>query len=139
MPEQRFWLAAAMAPCVPAVLILASGFHTQSFQWTFLMVGLALLTGYLGFLAVGLPLVYMLRRVGLLSLPALMLSGAVFGVLVFYLFSLFLDFLLGSPASFKLMASLLGALLGFSVALSFGLIAGITWRPSGTPQRRGDL
>ena len=126
MSEQRFQLATVIAPCTPAVLIFIGGFQTQSFQWNFLIVGLALVTGYLGFFVVGFPLVYLLRRAGLLSLPILMLSGAVFGVFVFYLFWLFLNFLLGSSAPFELAASFWGALLGLSVAFSFGLIGGIT-------------
>ena len=118
-------------------LILLGGFQTPSFQWNFLIVGLALLTSYLGFFIAGFPLIYLLRRAGVLSLPALILSGPVFGIFVFYYFSLFLNYLLGTSASFGLSASLWGALLGLSVALSFGLIAGITWRSNGTPQKRG--
>ena len=142
MSEQRFQLASVIAPCTPAVLIFIGSFQVPSFPWDFLIVGLAFLTGYLGFFIFGFPLIYLLRREGLLSFPILMLSGPVFGVFVFYLFSLFLNFLLGSSAPFELTpfelaASLWGALLGFSVALSFGLIAGITWRSSGTPQKRG--
>ena len=137
MPEQRFQLASVIAPCTPALLIFIGGVQTQSFQLNFLIVGLALLTGYLGFFIVGYPLIYLLRRAGMLSLPALMFSGPVFDILVFYFFSLFLSFLLGSSAPFGLSASLWGALLGSCVALSFGLIAGITWRSSGTRQKRG--
>jgi hypothetical protein len=135
MTEHRFQIASLMAPCTPALFVFI-GFLTQSFQWNFLIVGLALLTSYLGFFIVGYPLIYLLRRTGLLSLPVLMLSGLVFGVLVFYLFSLFLGFLLESSAPFGLSATLWGALLGLCVALSFGLIAGITWHAGGTPQKR---
>ena len=136
MTEQRFQIASLVAPSTPALLVFI-GDQTQSFQWNFLIVGLALLTGYLGFFIVGYPLIYLLRRTGFLSLPVLMLSGPVIGVLVFYFFLLFLSFLLGSSASFGLSAIIWGAGLGLCVALSFGLIAGITWRSSGTPQKRG--
>ena len=136
MTEQRFQIALLIAPCTPALFVFF-GLQTQSFQWDFLIVGLALLTSYLGFFMAGYPLICLLRRAGLLSLPVLMLSGLVLGVLVFYFFWLFLGFLLGSSAPFVLPAILGGAGLGLCIALSFGLIAGITWRSSGTPQKRG--
>lgn len=65
----------------------------------------------------------------------LVLSGSVLGVLVFYLFWLFLGNLLDLSAPFGLSTILLGAMLGLSIALAFGLIASITWRSGGTPQK----
>lgn len=133
MTEQRFRIASLIAPCIPVLFIffVLVDFETPSFQWNFLFVGFALFIGYLGFFMVGFPLIYILRRNGFLSLPMLMLSGLVLGVLVFYLFWLLLGFLLGSSVPYELSAILWGAALGLCVALSFGLIAGITWRSSG--------
>ena len=81
--------------------------------------------GYAGFLILGLPAIILLRRTGVLSLPSVLLSGAILGVPVLYFSLLALDHLLGSSAQFDANALLWGAALGATVALCYGLIAGL--------------
>ena len=130
MAEPRFLLAIVIAPAAPALAIFFLGIvmAEPSSPWSFLTVALAALTGYAGLFAVGLPLFHFLGRMGWLSLPVLVIFGALAGIAVFGLFSKFLGFLLGSSTSFDFAHIFWGAGLGFTVALLFGLIAGIPLR-----------
>ena len=138
MAEHRSLIAAMIAPwAAPAVLILLP--VVQSRSWPFhyelpLIVTCSIVFSYLGSFALGLPLVHVLRRVGWLSLTSLTLSGALAGALVFYVFFQLLGVVLASSAPFGTLQILWGVSLGFSVALVFGVIAGITWRSSGRPK-----
>lgn len=46
------------------------------------MVAFALVGGYAGYFAIGVPLIHFLRRIGWLSLPTLVFSGAAAGIAV---------------------------------------------------------
>jgi hypothetical protein len=133
--QDRLVIATIVAPCsAPITIILAA--VVQCGCWPFhydlpWIVGFSLITGFVGLCAVGLPLVYVLRRVGRLNLISLALSGALAGVLVFYLFGRLLAFLLESSGPFNLLSAVWGAALGFILALVFGLIAGLTTRSTG--------
>ena len=125
MDNARFWLAAVVAPW-PVPLIISILFPRG--PWSFLAVALGLLTGYMGLFVLGLPLFQLLQRIGWLSLPTLTLSGGLAGVIVFYFFGKVLNVLLTSSAPFIWIQLTWGAALGISVALLFGLIAGIPLR-----------
>lgn len=101
-------------------------------QFNILAVALALLTSYLGLIVIGFPLIYLLKRIGWLNLPALAITGALAGIGVFALFLEGLGAMLESSAPINIIQILWGAGLGLSAALSFGLISGITNRPSST-------
>lgn len=132
MTETRFTVAAVTSPLVPAGIALAPMLQAESSQYNMLAVALALLTSYLGVIVIGLPLVHLLKRIGWLNLPALAITGALAGIGVFALFLQGLGAMLESSAPLNLIQILWGAGLGLSAALSFGLIAGITNRPSST-------
>ena len=99
------------------------------------LVAFALVAGYAGYFAIGVPLIHFLRRMGWLSLPTLVFSGAAAGIAVLAGVGKLLGILLGSSGSFDLSYVLSyvswGAGLGFAVALLFSLIAGIPFKAKG--------
>ena len=127
MPKKHVLLASTIAPCAPAILLNIAGLASSSFT-NYLITGFALVFSYAGFLMLGLPTLMVLTRMGVLNLATVLVSGAVLGVLVFYLFWLTLGVLLESSAPFNSLAYLSGAALGFSVALCYGLLARLPWR-----------
>ena len=128
MPPKHV-LASAIAPCAPAVLLNIAGVTSSSiFTANYLMTGFALVFSYAGFLILGLPVLMLLTRLGILNLAAVLFCGAVLGVLVFLLFLLTLGAVLESSSPFHPLAYVWGAALGFAVALCYGLLARLPWR-----------
>ena len=126
MTEPRFIAASIVTPWLPAIGITIAGFKSESPHWNLLIFGFITVASYFGLFAFGFPVIHFLRRVGWLNLPLLVFSGAAIGIVVFSLAMAFLGFLLGSSSPFWSADLLWGAALGSSVALCFGLIAGIT-------------
>jgi hypothetical protein len=81
---------------------------------------------YVATLVLGLPVYQILKNKGLLSLTSISIGGVLLGALVLLLF-------FGSVSTMNVLeflsVSAIGATLGGSVALAFGIISGIT-RPS---------
>ena len=131
MTKRRYQLAAVIAPAAPTLVLIGFALaNGDSYSpWLVLIVAFALIVGYAGFFAVGVPLIHFLRRMGWLSLPTLVFSGAAAGIAVLGGVGKLLGILLGSSGSFDLSYVLSyvswGAGLGFAVALLFSLIAGI--------------
>ena len=134
MTKRRYQLAAVIAPAAPTLVLIGFSLaNGESYSpWFGLIVAFALIVGYAGFFAVGVPLIHFLRRMGWFSLPILVVSGGLAGIIVFGAFGKFLGILLGSSAPFDLSDVLFyvfwGAGLGFAVALLFSVIAGIPTR-----------
>ena len=85
---------------------------------------------YLSCLIFGIPIMYFFKKRGCLNTVSISLSGALLGMLVFYLFGFVFSSTLGSsrillPTLSELIG---GSLLGLLVALTFCLIAGIPIR-----------
>ncbi len=143
MTEQREAIAAVLAPlAAPVLTVVLFALPAKSLPSYHDLPGIvfpAVIVSYLGFFLVGLPVVFLLRRLRLLNLPALIVCGALSGVIVFSIFEVLLSVLLGTIEYFRLTVSgaIWGASIGAGVAALFGSIAGITWRSSGTPQKRG--
>ena len=135
MTKPRFLAAALISPwAAPVIVVVVS--IVASGTWPFhyelpVIVGFAVIASYVSFFAIGLPLIYVLRRAGYLNFLTLLVGGALVGVAVFFLFTKVLGFLLTSSASSGVLQLVWGAVLGFGVACLFGLIAGIR-RGSGT-------
>ena len=132
MRVSRLVLAAALAPlAAPVGLYLQGVIQTESFYFPiFSVVGLSgLVVSYLGLLLIGLPCFLVIKKLGLLNLPLLGLVGILAGVIVYFVF---ISLLFSSPSqalsSFDISSFLLGGLLGFSVALIFGVMAGVSLR-----------
>lgn len=123
--KNRYTFAAVISPLIPAVIALAPMLGGENPQFEMLAVALALLTSYLGLFVIGLPLVFLLERIGWLNLPVLSITGALAGIGVLALFLQGLGAILESSAPINTIQILWGAGLGFSAALSFGLISGI--------------
>lgn len=104
--------------------------------------GVSLLVAYLSLFFVGLPLLFLLDRLGWLNLPVLIFVGALSGAAVYYLFLILFALSLGSPPPWRFEISdiVLGAELGAAIAAVFGLISGIAWRvtPPAGPIHRPD-
>lgn len=146
MTKRRYQLAAVIAPAAPTLLLIGFGLVKGELfsRWFVLMVAFALVAGYAGYFAIGVPLIQFLRRMGWLSLPTLVFSGAAAGIAVLGGVGKLLGILLGSSGSFDLSYVLSyvswGAGLGFAVALLFSLIAGIPFsRRKGEQCTRGSL
>ncbi|WP_227818274.1 hypothetical protein [Nitrogeniibacter aestuarii] len=135
----RLVLATLVAPlAVPVALVVVPVISCAC--WPFYydlpwILGFAVPVSYLATLLVGLPLTRLLKKKNRLNLQFLVAGGTLMGTMVFYIFSVFLGLLLtSSPVlEFSTYAALFGAVLGLLVSLTFGLVAGITWRSSGTP------
>lgn len=130
MNDRRFLLAVGIAPLTPIVaivllLVLTTDESTTSY-WIPIIVSFGLPTSYLGTCVVGLPLVIFLKRGGRLNLVSMSIAGAVSGGGLSACFSYFLSLLLGSPLRFDITLATWGAGLGIMVAITFGLLAGIT-------------
>jgi hypothetical protein len=125
--KHRALLGAVLAPWTAPVLILV---HAAITNWGWplgqllpLIVAGSVIGAYAGSFLVGLPVVYVLTRFGVLSLLSLSLSGGAGGVLVYYFFSTFIGVVFDPSAEFGLIKGAWGASLGAGVALVFGLIA----------------
>lgn len=129
MTKPKFLAAALISPWAAPVIvvvgsILVSGTWPLHYELP-VTVSFTVIVSYVGFFAIGLPLIYVLRRAGYLNFLTLLVGGALAGVAVFFFFTKVLGFLLTSSASFGALQLVWGAVLGFGVACLFGLIAGI--------------
>ena len=135
MSDYRFITAATIAPwTAPLFMILFPVIQSRGwpfhYEVPFIVVASAFMS-HIGLYVFGLPLTFLLRRMGWLNLISLTLGGALEGVAVFYLFGRILGHLLNSSSSFALSDGAQGASLGFGVALMYGLISGLTLRSTG--------
>jgi hypothetical protein len=123
----RTQLAYLTAPLVPAILLACMLYAFADRNWGSKAVFLSFLVfGYIGCWALGPLLVLILKKLHLLSTLFISIGGAVMGFLVFYFLLFLFAMVLGSHASGipSLPEILWGGGMGFSIALSFGLIAG---------------
>lgn len=130
MTKTKFLAAALISPwAAPVIVVVVSGtWSFQDYDPLFLfVVTIAVVVSYVGFFAIGLPLIYILRRAGWLNFPTLVVGGALAGIVVFFFFTKVFGF---SSASFDVPPLVLGAAFGCGVACTFGLIAGIPFRRS---------
>lgn len=129
----KFGTAFAIAPAVPSVLyvfvaLILSIANSNSTQFSILYVLLfSLPISYLSTLVLGLPTIWFLIKIGQLNIPVLSVCGAILGLGVFFLFLVILPLLLGSvggkiPSITDLS---LGFVIGFVIALAFGVISGL--------------
>ena len=134
MTKRRYQLAAVIAPAAPTLVLVGFGLaNGESYSpWFVLIVAFALIAGYAGFFAVGIPVIHLLRRMGWFSLSILTFFGALAGIAVLGVFGKLLGIVIGSSGpfdpSYVLSYVFWGAALGFTVALLFSLIAGIPFR-----------
>lgn len=123
--NKREWMAFLLAPLIPAVffvlifIVSGSGFDFFAFL-------ISVPFSYVPCFLFCVSAMKILRARGMLSVTNIALCGVVLGAAVFYLFRFVLSAMLGSSADVVPAVSELvwGALLGLSVALPFGLIAG---------------
>lgn len=135
----RLAFATLVAPLVvPVLVVLAPVVSCACWPFNYdlrWIMGFGFSVAYLATLLIGYPFTCLLKKVNRLNLKFLVSGGALMGAVVFYIFSLFLGLLLTSSAGmgFSMYEALFGAVLGLLVSLSFGLVAGMPWRSSGTP------
>jgi hypothetical protein len=137
MTEDRFKLAAVIAPLVPAIIVVFVPMiltHDQVFGNALpLAVFFIVVTSYLGLFA-ALPLIIFLKRRGRLTFISLSALGVTGGVVLFGGFHYVFALMLGTQEyyTYDIRDAIWGALLSLAVAIPFGLIAGITSQPSPT-------
>lgn len=131
MFSNREALAFIIAPWASPIVIIAAA-TIRSGGWPFhyeinIIVSHAIITSYAGLIIIGIPIFRILRRLGKLNLLTLIFVGGICGVLVFMVFSVLLSFALSSKShlAFSISSILWGSILGTSVAVVYGLIAGV--------------
>lgn len=121
----KLWKGLLVAPLVPAAVIgIFVAF--QNFSASMWVMLFAVPFSYVGTFLLGLPLIKLLDTLGKLTVCYLALTGVAFGAFVFYMFSDFFQYLMGteidwSPTIGGLVA---GGFFGFMVAATLGVIAG---------------
>lgn len=131
MNKRRITLAFLMAPLVPSIYFL-SMMDFASKNTIVMMLFYSLSFSYLPTIFVGIPLLLVLGRAGHLNILNVVIGGAIAGMIVFYVFGLVFMAMLGSAGNIapSISGLIWGAISGISVALPFGLIAGIPMRKS---------
>lgn len=118
-------LAFILAPLFPSIFFLFA-FHLTGPRWSAFVLLFSLSFSYLPCWVLGAPLIRFLQKRESLSTVNISLCGALFGIVVFYVFGFVISAVLGSSKSIipSLGELIFGALLGISVALPFSLISG---------------
>jgi len=125
----RFWLAAALAPLsVPAWYVLRILFSDSIFGNSFLgYVAAISAVSYVGFLAIGLPFVLILRFKGKLTFAALLVGSVLAGPLFLVLMQVLSGERVTSSGPYiQIVISL--TVLSATVAIVFGMIARVKMR-----------
>ncbi|WP_160154171.1 hypothetical protein [Microbulbifer sp. ALW1] len=134
MNKNRLYLASMIAPLVPTFLVVllpALFLGSQAFGNALLMaILLSLITSYLAFFALGVPLLLVLEKKGALSLVGLSTAGAIAGALAFTCMLYIFGSMLESKADVGAIQIIWGAGVGLAVAVVFSLVSGITRRGS---------
>ena len=134
MNNTRIRLAFLLAPLGPSLyLIVLTLLSQNSGRYSFVMPLLfALPISYLSCVAFGVPLLRILRAHGALSAVAVVVVGALLGIVVNYLFGHILAALLDSRENTVPSIDIVmwGMLFGAMVAIPFVLIAGIPLLPT---------
>ena len=124
MIRTRMIVASLLAPLSAPLAnflspILARGGEWPYNQTDFLMImSISALFAYLALFFVGIPIYWILKRLRVLSILTLSVGGAASGALLFEIF-------FGLSSGFSFFGVMWGAFLGFLVAATFGLIAGV--------------
>ena len=124
--NSRFVKAILLSPLIPVLFISIVVPFKNNFQFSILILFSAVVVSYAGTLLFGIPAVMLLKRFNMLNLPILVLFGTVLGIIILYVALFLLGVVQVSNSGFDLTAGIWGAILGFCVSLTFGLIAGIT-------------
>ncbi|MEM4987525.1 hypothetical protein V8G57_09020 [Collimonas sp. H4R21] len=134
MNRTRIVLAAFLAPWAAPISIVL-GATIMAGEWPFhyelpLLVMVSVVFSYAGLFLFGFPIMYGLRRFGLINVFTVSVAGALLGLIVFGAFLILFSLALGSPVKIQALFSdsLWGLGLGFVVSLSYAKIAGLTWR-----------
>jgi len=107
--------------------ILSSGGEWPYNQTDYLLVIIVSAScAYLALFVIGIPIYWILKRRRMLSLLTLSIAGAVSGALAFEFFLYLFAVMMKSTPGVFVSALAWGASLGFLVALTFGLIAGVS-------------
>jgi len=123
--------AILIAPLTPALAVILVAV-VASMSWPFnesdyqIIIGVASAVSYFSLLAVGLPVLRVLRKYGKLKLYHISLAGGVSGIVIFSLVQLTTALLFSSTAEYGLLTLIWGFLWGFCVAMSYAIISGIT-------------
>ncbi len=84
----------------------------------------------LGLIVFGLPVTYLLKRLRLLNIISLSLSGAITGVFYYSVINVSFAIMFGSNFSIDRQIIVLGCIFGLVTALVFGLVSGICKTPT---------
>lgn len=132
MRNSRKTLAFIIAPILPSLFFLVA-LHPSSVRLAAFMLVFSVPFSYLPCFLLGLPLMRFLEKRHSLNTLMLTISGALLGIIVFYIFGFVLSGVLSSSKGIVPGVGELGwgAALGALVAISFGLIAGFPLFKSG--------
>jgi len=131
--NKRLISAYLIAPLVPSILIVffdgIFSHENERHLSTVIMILFSLPLSYVFCLIGGWFVIYLLKCINYLYIWSLVASGFLLGAVAWYLIGYLLAYLFGYtkeilPATHEIMG---GGVLGVTVALPFGLIAGIPW------------
>ena len=131
MSNFRFVIAAVIAPLSAPITII----FLQLIVWgnlslyndpdISLVMWMYTAASYVGLLVAVFPIVYVLRNLHRVSLGALVVAGAISGMVVYGFFLSLLGLALDFPAHIGLPDVIASAILGVMLGAVFGLIAGV--------------
>lgn len=124
--KTRMKLAFLLAPIVPSLFMVVL-LYSSGYKAVILALMFSIPISYFSCFVFGFPIISYLKKKQRLNIINIVLSGALLGAIVFYIFGFGFSALLDSyrhplPNLVELVS---GAVLGISVALPFGLIAGL--------------
>lgn len=133
--KNRIIAAYLFAPLTPTLYIVALnlfGDSVSSMKAAIFMSMFSLPLSYMSCVICVPIILYLLRKSNLLSLWIMVACGFVMGIIFWYLIGFLITDLLDSKNDYvpSLLGVFWGGVFGVSVALPFGLIAGIPWKAS---------
>jgi len=121
----RELIGALVAPLsIPAIFSVIGLIPGQG-VWGVLEIFISAIFSYMGMFLFGLPVIYYLKNKGALTLAWVVGIGAVVGIVVWLIFMGLLAIVLGSSSEVGIFSLIFGAVMGFIVSLTYGLISGV--------------
>lgn len=128
-------LVAPFAPVLVILIPLVSGRAGLDADFG-IVIYPAYTVAFLSIVLVGLPVVYILERRNLKTMPMLLACGFAAGVLCWALFLEFITTWFGSGLKYDLLLVVVGGGFGFITSLTYGLVTGVRWTKGTNIQKK---
>ena len=131
MSHFRFVLAAVIAPLSAPItniflqLIVTGNLRLYNNPEISLIMWIQTAASYVGLLVAVLPIIYVLRKMQRVSLGAVVVAGAISGIVIYGVYLSLLGLALDFPAHIRLTDVIASVFLGVVLGSVIGLIAGV--------------